>query len=739
MNRREFLGTSLSTPLAMAQVQALQKPRAVAGSGVWTLENGRITRVLAASPPGGLLLRELRNARTGFNWAAGDPTDIFLSAGPDRVSGFGPDSGFRVDAHESKTRDDGAAELKLTLFSPARGVKITLLQTCFPGVAVIEHRAWVENAGSKPIPAVSRFDPLFVALRTDQGPLFTHWIQGMAEYPTTNEQDGPRLYPAHLHRREELGAGLELTGGKRSSEKDVGWLCLENTRHGEFLFAAVEWAGEWGLRLVRQGRHVLLTGGVLGSSRTLNPGQSVESPRVFVGLASGELDDAVHELHDYLKAFLLPKPSADNPWVAYNIWPGYEPPDVEAEHTRELEIAASIGCEMMSFDATWYEGSPEPPGTNFSLGLGTWVPSRKKFPRGMEAWSAQVHRKGLKFGVWVEPERVDLNYVPAKVPREWLATRNGVPLLARYENGKWAGVGQVCLGSPAAVDWAKHWMADLVERYQMDWLKIDHNGFDICNNPDHGHQAGDGNYAHVRGLYDVWAHLLRKYPHLVTENCAGGAHRIDFGLARYMHRHWMHDQSYPSHRARHQVIGQSYLFPGSQQYPGFYYDLEPVDRPSAPRSQANVDSLFRSRMANAFMISTHGRVPNRLTRWKPEHIEAARRNIANFKTYRHLLRDDVYHLLPQAHMYLPDGRPSLEWDAIEFAKRDSSEAIVLVFRGIGAQETYRVQPKGLAAGARYSVTSLNSGKSAALGAKGVEVNLPEAETSEILHIRKAGS
>src|SRR5262249_44557033 len=128
----------------------------------------------------------------------------------------------------------------------------TLLHTCFPNVAVIEHRAWVENTGSQPMRGVTRFDPLCVSVRAEE-PLFVHWIQGMAEYPTTIEQDGPRLYPAHLHRREELGDELELTGGKRASEKDVAWVCLENARAREFLFAAVEWAGEWGLRLLRRG------------------------------------------------------------------------------------------------------------------------------------------------------------------------------------------------------------------------------------------------------------------------------------------------------------------------------------------------------------------------------------------------------------------------------------------------------------------------------------------------------
>jgi hypothetical protein len=46
-----------------------------------------------------------------------------------------------------------------------------------------------------------------------------------------------------------------------------------------------------------------------------------------------------------------------------------------------------------------------------------------------------------------------------------------------------------------------------------------------------------------------------------------------------------------------------------------------------------------------------------------------------------------------------------------------------------------VQPKGLLPGRHYSVMSFNSGKTETFGGKGIEVNLPEMETSEILQFR----
>src|SRR5207249_4363332 len=81
-------------------------------------------RVLAPGDRAALHLRELRNARTGFNWAAGDPADIFLSAGPEHSIGFAPNARFRIVSHENRMRDDSAAELKLELLSEARGLKM---------------------------------------------------------------------------------------------------------------------------------------------------------------------------------------------------------------------------------------------------------------------------------------------------------------------------------------------------------------------------------------------------------------------------------------------------------------------------------------------------------------------------------------------------------------------------------------------------------------------------------------
>ena len=70
----------------------------------------------------------------------------------------------------------------------------------------------------------------------------------------------------------------------------------------------------------------------------------------------------------------------------------------------------------------------------------------------------------------------------------------------------------------------------------------------------------------------------------------------------------------------------------------------------------------------------------------------------NFKQYRHLLLEDVYH----PKLAVPEG-----WSALEYVKPDASEAVLFVFRDRSEAAENRVKLRGLEPQANYLVTSLN--------------------------------
>ncbi|CAN0507848.1 unnamed protein product [Phaeothamnion confervicola] len=82
-----------------------------------------------------------------------------------------------------------------------------------------------------------------------------------------------------------------------------------------------------------------------------------------------------------------------------------------------------------------------------------------------------------------------------------------------------------------------------------------------CNDPTHGHQTGDGHYAHTYGLYRVLAAIREACPELVIENCSSGGHRIDLGMLRHSHTSWVSDYTHRAASCRHHSQGLDSSFP----------------------------------------------------------------------------------------------------------------------------------------------------------------------------------
>ena len=94
------------------------------------------------------------------------------------------------------------------------------------------------------------------------------------------------------------------------------------------------------------------------------------------------------------------------PLVTYNTWYAYGTAVDDESMRLEMARAASMGVELFVIDAGWYIGADTKHTTNFTPGLGTWTADPDRFPDGLGALSAFAHSLGMKFGVWVEPERV---------------------------------------------------------------------------------------------------------------------------------------------------------------------------------------------------------------------------------------------------------------------------------------------------------------------------------------------
>jgi alpha-galactosidase len=521
---------------------------------------------------------------------------------------------------------------------------------------------------------------------------------------------------------------ISLTGGAWNAPQQAGLLLLEAVDKGEFLLVGIEWERDWRYRIEKDADGRWLSIDLAGLSHDMAGGEALSTPRVFLGLAHGDLEQAFLTARRYLRSHVFPEPLKNWPWVVYDFW-ATDAEGVQAALLHEVEFAAKLGVDIFVHDASWYAGSSNKGTGDWGCGLGNYQDDREKFPMGLAAISQRVHASGMKFGLWVGPNVVDSRLVGTTIPKQWLARIDGKDLTLKPDGWE-SSVHQVCLGCREYLDFLKKELTRLVREYELDWLKWDNSGIPAspanCTRADHGHQPGDASYASLVGQYEIFDHLHSSFPDLILEQCGYGS-RLDYGLARTIRSNWMSDASYPSESVRHDALVASCLYPSGDN--GGWIVAEDKTLLERANDPAALDTIFRSRMLCLFGFGTLlGMLKDRISLFPEPVLEAARRNMAVFKRYRHLLQQDSYRLL--------DGAKD-QPQAIQFVATSGDESVVMVFTAESKNKTVPLPLRGLRKNTDYEITFTNSHQtlqaaSQDLLSKGIEVVLAPPVTSEVV-------
>jgi alpha-galactosidase len=657
----------------------------------WEIGTNAIRRRMRYDTTNGLRPISLYNKYTSREWLAQSNTantEFRLELDGTTLVSTAPNLVFQ--GYKTTKLSDGSIQLQISL---ARApLVIHLFYQVFPGTSVLEQWVGVQNTGATPIPKLTALDTFALGLRPTTDDITLYWVRGVSA--ENNPTNPATLIPALQFSSNKLTNGVQQTIGsrRRSSEDDMGWFTLWGPTLRGGLFGGIEWSGAWKLNFSRSDGTIWLTGGLAEFSHTLGIGETFLSPRRFVGFYKTDLDNATNASHNFARQYLLrPRPS-NFPWTQFNTWFTYYTDLNEDILKREVDIAAELGLEVFYVDAGWYEGSPSR--ADFSFGLGSWRENRAKFPSGLAAFSKYVHSKGLKFGLWVEPERVDLDYVgpDTGIQKEWLSPWSD------FDNARATDLprmGQICLGHAEARAWMKDMLARLVRDYQLDWLKWDNNVWFPCNPPD---ELGDGDYKHILGLYEVLDDLRQEFPNLIIENCASGGNRMDYALMRRTDIAWLSDQTDPSYRVRYHVAGASYPFP-PEYLNSWFVESWFEHMELGERHPSELRAWLRSRMMGAFGISES------MLDWSPSVRAIVAQEIRNYKSVRNLIaQGNMYRLLPQNGLE-ENLEPPTEPDATEFYDPITDTATFFFFEGRKSWTTKRFILKGLDPATSYQISS----------------------------------
>jgi alpha-galactosidase len=507
-----------------------------------------------------------------------------------------------------------------------------------------------------------------------------HWVNGLQGDDASTPRDG-----AFTRQNRMLGTGerLSLGASGRSSEQTVPWFAVDSG--ADVFYAGLLWSGAWSLTAERGSAGLDLTLGLPSMSTAVTT--TVEGPHAFFGVTRGDLTDATAAL----RTFIIRGLRGGRPFeglVTYNPWFAYGAAIDEASMRGEIDGAAALGAELFVLDAGWYSGAGRNGVGDFTSGLGTWQVDRGRFPSGLRALRDYAHDRGMKFGIWVEPERVAQSTIGAAglAQDTWLAKRDG-----KYGSVESA---QICLGAGAPRQWLLDRLTALIDSVQPDYLKWDNNHWINCDRSGHVHAGSDGNFAHVTGLYQVLSTLRERYPELLIENVSGGGNRMDLGMMRYTDVGWMDDRTTPATKVRHNIQGLSLLFP-----PGYLLAFAMDDHQERLRESPDVSLVLRSRMSAILGLCF------RTGEFSEDDAASIRREIATYKELRTTLSTGAGTLL--SGQAAAGTGPA--WDVFQNAPTGDGPIVVWAVQADAAVGETIVRPVGLRAKSQYEVRSIDAG------------------------------
>ncbi|MEN6370792.1 MAG: glycoside hydrolase family 36 protein [Armatimonadota bacterium] len=226
--------------------------------------------------------------------------------------------------------------------------------------------------------------------------------------------------------------------------------------------------------------------------------------------------------------------------VVYNSWfDRFHKISPESLETQ-LDAAAQAGCEVFVVDAGWY-GDPK---LGDWASVGDWSERPTVFAKStLSDFADLVRSKGMDFGIWMEPERVNKN-APVRINQpDWFIDADS------------KGFCYPDFMNPEARNWVFSEICRVVETYEVKWLKVDCN-FDFSADPHKmSHQS------RLQAWHEILDEISNKYPNLIVEGCSSGGLRNDLLTTSCFYTNFLSDTVDPIDTIRIGMAGMSRLAP----------------------------------------------------------------------------------------------------------------------------------------------------------------------------------
>ena len=432
----------------------------------------------------------------------------------------------KYKSHKIYGEENGTQILHITLSDEILPVEVVLVYRAVYDLDIIERNVIVKNNGKESFYIERAYSAGIILPRRDVYRVTgfcggwgceyqrKQWIleQGQLLMGSNNGLSGPEFAPFFMI--DENAAATE--------------------RSGSVYYGSLVWSGNWKISVKKDCyNRTNVCGGIsdFDSEWKLDGGEQFETPVFVWGYTENGFGDAGRKTVDYERRYIMRAEDAERELpLVYNAYGTYMSQINEERITSIIDTAAELGVELFVMDAGW-TGDGGVTSCGYRNGFGDWTVNTERFPNGLLPISDAVHSKGMKFGIWMEPEAVNKGSELIKKHPEWI---HCCPLREPVENGF-----RYVLNF--AVDEAAQYMTDkmikLVEDYKLDYFKMD-----FCQNVHvFAYRNGSENQKdvwirHVKNLYKCYETLKKRFPDIIIENCASGGYRADMGMLKFSGR-----------------------------------------------------------------------------------------------------------------------------------------------------------------------------------------------------------
>ena len=291
-----------------------------------------------------------------------------------------------------------------------------------------------------------------------------------------------------------------------------------------------------------------------GFKWTLGKGESFQTPEMVMVYSEAGLNGMSQTFHKLYRTRLARgtwrdkvRPILINSWEAFYF-------DFDAPKLLGLaDAAADLGMELFVLDDGWFGKRDDS-----TSSLGDWYPNEEKLKGTLKELAEKINAKGLKFGLWIEPEMTNKDSDLYRAHPDWLLAEQGKRIC--HSRNQYV----LDFSKKEVREYIGDMLENLLAEVPVSYIKWDLNRTfsEVFSNGNDREYQGKVCHKYVLGVYELYERLTSRFPHVLFESCASGGARFDPGMLYYAPQGWTSDDTDAIERLKIQY-GTSMVYPVS--------------------------------------------------------------------------------------------------------------------------------------------------------------------------------